>query len=335
MALRDWAALTGLLLRLSRPGSAEPDPAVTETRDLELGRAGRYDCYAPRSKSPRAAVVAVHGVTVHGGRDPRLVHFARSLARSRTVCYVPTLEGLSSCRLLAADVAELGTLALLARKQTGLRPGLVGFCHGASYALVLASQPEHASGIAFVTSFGAYHSLETLLDEYVAAAAQPLAVGRALDDRIYLNLMLARSYGDRLALAPEVRRGVDELLARYCHEATDEEKRAFYEQHLCIFGLERLAHDTEQPSLLRALSPAGRLGQIEAAVSIIHDAHDPMVPPGHAQRIFNELSGAAEARRHRLLITPLLSHVTLADALRLGDVAGLLRALEPVVRQGR
>src|SRR5512142_1254561 len=99
-------------MRLSRPGSSGPDPAVEEARDLGSG-AGRYDTYAPRGKSPRATVVAVHGVTVHGARDPRLVHFARSLALSRTVCYVPTLTGLSSCRLLRTDLEELGAVARL------------------------------------------------------------------------------------------------------------------------------------------------------------------------------------------------------------------------------
>jgi pimeloyl-ACP methyl ester carboxylesterase len=330
MAIAQLAALTGLLGRLSRSPSAEPPRDVEET----LGRACGpwfHDRYAPRAPA-RATAIAIHGVTVHGARDRRLVHFARSLAQSRVRCYVPTLPGLASCRWTTDDLDALAALVRLARAEGCGRPMLLGFSNGASYALVAAARPEVAADVRFVLAFGGYHSLAELLDELAANEAREPTGTATVDDYLYAHIVLGRYVGEAAGLSEPVRRQIDDMLDRYCFEASDEDKRALYQQHLRGRGLAKLARELTDPGLLAALSPAGQLDRLRCPVSLVHDARDTFVLPVHAERMHAELRAAPGGDRHRLLVTSLLSHVSLADSFRWGELGRLARVLAPVLK---
>ena len=59
---------------------------------------------------------------------------------------------------------------------------------------------------------------------------------------------------------------------------------------------------------------------------------DTFVPPAHAERMHAELRAAPGGERHRLLVSSLLSHVSLADAFRWGELGRLARVLGPVLQ---
>jgi hypothetical protein len=326
--LGDVASLSRLFAHLGAAPSG-PHRDVVEDRDRVTPEGAAYDAYAPRGPC-RGAVVAVHGVTVNGPRDERLVHFARCLARSRVSCAVPRLPGLIGCRLDADDLDVLASVTRAAAATAGGRAGLIGFSFGASYCLVAAARADVAPIGRFVLAFGAYHSLGDLWANHASARFAEPRTEVEWDDAVYLRLVLAAGNRDLVSLPADAWREVDGLLRRYCHEATPAEKRDVFERHLRDLDLLPLAtrrHDTA----FAALSPAGRLGGLRCGVSLVHDPHDPTVPVAHAHAIFAELGHGAGGGRHRLLVTPLLAHVTLASALRLGDVGRLYAALGPVL----
>jgi pimeloyl-ACP methyl ester carboxylesterase len=337
MRPRDAARLAALLVRLARGPGGAPPRGVEEHRDLTIpGARSRCDLYAPRAGAPDRAVVAVHGVTVNGARDPRLVHFARCLARARVACWVPTLAGLSECRFEEGDVGDLGAIATEAARRQGRAAGLVGFSYGASYALVAAARPDAAEAVAFVVGFGAYHSLADLLEGYRRDARRQPESERELDDRRYLRLVLARAFGEASAAPVGDPAAIREQLARFCRDATAEEKRRFDEgPQLAALDAEALLARAlaERGPTLAALSPSegGALARLRCPVSLIHDEGDTVVPAEHSRRIHAELRRGAARREHRLLVTGLLSHVTLADAARPRDLLELFAALAPVV----
>ncbi|HEY3355878.1 MAG TPA: alpha/beta fold hydrolase [Polyangia bacterium] len=329
MRLGDVATLSALLARIARgPRTPDrPDPSVVEDRDREGGGL-RYDWYASPDRL-RGAVIALHGVTVNGARDHRLVHFARCLARARVACAVPTLPGLAACRVEARDVDLLGGL-VASLGAAGHRPGLIGFSYGGSYALAAAARPALAASCRFVLTFGAYHRLDDLMTERAAARDEEPATAAAWDDAIYERLVLAHGYPDAAALPPAAQAEAAALLGRYCHAATPEEKRAFYERHLRGLDLPRL-HAAIAPAAVAAVSPGGALGAVRCPVSLVHDRDDSIIAPAHAERLHAELRAAAPAGSHRLLVTALLSHVDLRQALRPGDVGRLYAALAPIL----
>jgi pimeloyl-ACP methyl ester carboxylesterase len=327
--LADLARLMGLLSRISQgPRSTDRPAGLREQLEKTSSGAG-YDLYLPAGE-PRAAVVAVHGVTAQGARDARLIHFARSLARAQVACAVPTLPGLSGCRWEAADLDVLEKVALALEVAVGQRPGLVGFSYGGSYCLVAAGRTDLAPRIRFVLTFGAYCSLEEVFAGYLEQERLEPESERDWDDRIYLHLVLAAQLEEALSLPAELRHRVHDLLHRYCDRATAEEKRRFFDHELRSLDLVSTAIASLDRPTLRALSPAGQLAGLRCPVSLIHDQHDSVVPPAQAEKLREELRVGSNVLT-RLLITPLLSHVDLGALLHPGRVARLVAALAPLV----
>jgi pimeloyl-ACP methyl ester carboxylesterase len=332
MSLEDNITLTRLLARLSMPAKQTPSN-VREQRDASTPSGAVVDLYEPRGRT-RGAVVAIHGVTVNGGKDERLVHFARSLAAVGVACAVPTLPRLAACQWEPSDVDVLGEVFDLLENRTNRRPGLIGFSHGASYALVLASRDEYRERARFVLAFGPYLDLNEVLRDYTKQEAPDPADAEAVDNWIYLHFVLALGIGERAGLSGEVASALATMMGRYCHEATAAEKQAFFQKSIEPLDMLKVAQRLHAPDVLAAVSPSGKLDRVLCPVSLVHDVHDGVVPPAHSRRIHEELQRRGSDRKQTLLLTRLLSHVALRDALRLGELGRLLKALRPVVLAG-
>jgi hypothetical protein len=333
MSIQDHLTLTRLLARLSLPAQDRTPSNVREQPDVSLPSGATVDLYEPRGKT-RGTVVAVHGVTVRGGRDDRLVHFARSLAAVGVACAVPTLPQLAACQWEPTDGCTLGEAFDLLEGRTDRRPGLIGFSHGASYALVLAAEDRYRDRVRFVLAFGPYHDLEDLLRHYAEAGPPDPRDEEAVDNWHYLHFVLAHGLGEGAGVSGYVLEGLADLMGRYCHHASSAEKAAFFEHHIAALDMVSLARRLRSHEVLASVSPAGKLASVRCPVSLVHDVHDGMVPPVHAERIYEELCARGHDAKQTLLLTRLLSHVALKDAFRVGEAARLIAALRPIVFAG-
>ena len=331
MGLVDLAKLSALMSRLGRKPSSAPDRRVRERHDLVSAGGQTYDLFEPR-KPPRRVIVALHGVTANGKDDHRLQHFARCLAISRTICAVPHFAGLANMREDRADVEALAALIVeLADKHS--RPvGIVGFSYGGSYGLLAAGTAQAAAQTDFMLSFGAYHSLLDLNAWLRSRPDRPPRNEEEWDNLIYFNLCLAHRHRDRLGLSASLQGEIEALLLAYCHEATAAEKRRFYDEHLSGRDLFRLDGEACDPALWEALSPAGQLAGVRCPVGLIHDSRDTLIPPEQGQAIHAELEREVPGVSHQLLVTPLMNHVTLSTAFRVGELRRLGAMLTPLVR---
>jgi acetyl esterase/lipase len=328
MRVTDLARLGMLAARIVRPHADHPPGNVVEERDRTSRSGLAFDRYRPVSPT-RRVVVAVHGVTVSGKDHPDLRHFARSLAATGATCVTPTLPGLSEMLFAPSDVDALTALVEEVSRDHGRPVVLVGFCYGASFALLAASRAGAAEAVHAVISIGAYHDLATVVEGYLEDPAP--GDEAALDDRIYRDAVLAYRHRNHLGLDDRVATELRDLLGRFCCQATGDEKRSFHERHLD--GLDLLATDRLRldPAALAELSPAGKLAGIRCPVALLHDPVDRLVPVREARRLHRELTALPDGARHRLLVTPLMSHVRLSAATCLTDVAPLLRLLAPLV----
>jgi len=277
-----------------------------------------------------ATCVAVHGVTTNGGQDPRLIHFARTLAHFGTACVVPTLRGLASCRWETSDLDELAYLVALAADMIRQPVGLIGFSFGGSYALIAAGRLEVSKHIPWVITLGAYHDLSDVLNGYALNLKREPQSDSEWDEAIHQRLVSLYGRRDTVAFSQEVWQEIETLLNRYCSEASLEEKRRFYDHHLRDLDTDVFKR-FPGPEVLKKLSPAGNLEHLACPVTLIHDRHDQVVPVMQTERLFSELKTCRSSKDHRLVLTSLLSHVSSSSWLNGPEVIRLAHALSPLM----
>ena len=119
------------------------------------------DLYRLPDGKRRAAILLTHGIIEAGKDDPRLIRFARSLARSGFVVLVPELKGMKSFRILFSDVDDIvaSFLYLASRKEIvdESRMGLLGFSYGAGPTFMAAAHSSLRHQVKFLVSFGGYY----------------------------------------------------------------------------------------------------------------------------------------------------------------------------------
>jgi hypothetical protein len=62
------------------------------------------------------------------------------------------------------------------------------------------------------------------------------------------------------------------------------------------------------PQVAEALSPRGKLRQVQAAVMLLHDPLDRLIPPSESEKILAELQQRPRGVQ-KLLITPWIAHI--------------------------
>lgn len=306
----------------------QSDPSVVEHEE-SLPTGTRMVVYQHLHKK-LAACVAVHGVTTNGGQDPRLIHFARTVAHFGTTCVVPTLRGMASCQWETSDLDELANVVTFAAETIRQPVGLIGFSFGGSYALLVAGRSKASERIRWIITLGAYHDLAEVLGGYVLNLQHEPRNDGEWDEAIYQRLVFLYGHRNAVALSQEVWRKLEGLLNRYCWEASLEEKRGFYDHYLQDLDtgvFKRLP----EPEVLKKLSPKANLEQLKCPVTLIHDRHDQAVPLAQAKRLSAELEALDNSKHHRLVLTSQLSHVSLSSWLNVPDMTRLANGLSPLM----
>lgn len=321
MKLADYLRLPGLLLRLRHEQRAGSGPQTLPSTNRVEGC--DVDIYVP-GRPRGGAVLAVHGLTLDGGRDARLMGFARALAGSGVTCFVPTLPALSDGRLQASDLDVLQAVVRRSARDADRALCLVGFSIGASYALCVAAREAVQPELRAVLSFGAAHDLNALLCQSLETLRFP-GDDESLDVAIFTALVLVRSAEPRLG-GEELQLRVREILKGYCERPLPE-KRRFFEAHLAGLPLLEAFERARAQGDWAALSPSGHMDSLKVPVSLIHDRRDPLVPSSHAEALSAELAGHPSTH---VWITGAVSHVKSART-GLGDLLPMLRALAPLV----
>ncbi len=159
--------LWDLLLENAGPQQSEgalasitPSPTVNGVRIESDGRFFAADIYTIKDGTRRAGIVLTHGIIESGKDDPRLVRFARALARSGFVVLVPELKGMKSFRILLSDTDDIVQAFLALADLDAVddtKIGLLGFSYGAGPTMMAAARPSIRDRVKFVVSFGGYY----------------------------------------------------------------------------------------------------------------------------------------------------------------------------------
>jgi dienelactone hydrolase len=138
-----------------------PEPSVKPVEVPQRERKIPADLYYVVGAGKRGAILLTHGIIESGKDDPRLIRFARSLARAGFVVLVPELKGMKSFRVLLSDVddivASFHYMASLKELVNEKRMGLMGFSYAAGPTIMAAADAAIRDQVGFVISFGGYY----------------------------------------------------------------------------------------------------------------------------------------------------------------------------------
>jgi dienelactone hydrolase len=277
-------------------------------------------------------------VHYRGIDERRLVPFARGLAEQGLVVLTPEITDLADYRITASGVGIISDavryLASRGDHVTGERVGVLGFSFAGGLALVASTLPELHGKLASVTSVGGHQDLSRVLHFLIHdEISTPTGVQRekaheyGLVVLLYGNLQKFVPAADLPAMRAAFKAWLEEDFPRARAEAT---RRTTPEANRLWSLLEKGQLQTLAPELdallatqtaeLSALSPGGRLHQIDAPVFLLHGARDSVIPPSETNWGDRELG----ATPHDALVSPLLEHVEVSGAAGLHEKVRLL-----------
>ncbi len=323
------------------PGGEAPVRAELVERDVLLPSASgpiRARLYRLSSGYRAHGLVVSHGVHYRGIDERRLVPFARELARAGLVVLTPELDDLTDYHITQRGLDVITHSALWLGNQPELarsrRVGLLGFSFAGGLSLVAASRPELSGRLDYVTSVGGHHDLSRVLRFLMSDEIETPEGVRHSEAHEYGLIVLVHQNLDPFVPEPD-RALMRQSLRAWLME--DRERSALIASRRKTLEAEqlfermragrlqelapRLERELERRSSeLAALSPRGRLAQIEVPVYLLHGTGDSVIPPSETEWASRELSG----REHRALVSPLLEHVEVSKTANVAHQVALV-----------
>jgi pimeloyl-ACP methyl ester carboxylesterase len=245
----------------------------------------------------------------------------------------PSLQGLKSFNFDEDDLTALSDLIIALKVQYGGSIGVIGFSAGGGIALTVAADPAVAEMVDPLLLFSPYYFLP---DPWALLKTQTLSSPqnkRDWDHFIWSQLALAYRNLDALNLQTTERDELIDLLYSYCSERSLFRKKEFYERVLLWLDIPNIRTTPISSSTLEQFSPCGKLHRIRGRVLILHDPADLLIPPEHSEKIIAELNLRGKPDAQKLLITPLLSHVTPRSTWRVFDLLRILHLIGELFRR--
>jgi pimeloyl-ACP methyl ester carboxylesterase len=282
-----------------------------------------FDLYEP-SRPLHRTLLMVYGFTFAGEKEPRLIRFVKAFTAAGFRVVVPDLPGLKSLDLQKGDLERLIDLMAFLHHEFEGSVGVVGFSVGGGIAITAAVNPSLQGFANPILLFGPHYSLSDLWSGLWRNKKSFPKTKEAWDDFIWWQLMLAYRQRKALGFNAADQFELVELLRTYCSKPSLGNKRKAYERLVQPHGLLDTQGEVVDLDVLECLSPRGKLGKLPAKVLLLHDSFDPLIPPSQSQDMLTELQQRAIPHQERLVITPLLAHVSPRAVLNLPDLMAIL-----------
>ncbi len=293
-----------------------------------------YDLYEPPLPAEKTVVV-VHGLTLQGEKDHRLIHFSKTLAASGIRAAAIGLPGLKKCRFTPDDTHTIADLVRELFRLYQQKIGIVGFSLGGGLALVAASRADVGDMMGPLLLLGPHYDFREIWRGVLDIHRSTPRTIEEWDNFIWIHLILAYRAMGSLPRETRVHKEIESFLTHYCRESSLSRKQEFYRKYLTHPTVFELVHNHLEPAdetVLTAISPAHQLRSIQSRVFLLHGRNDPLVPPAHSRCIYRELLERGRPDAQRMLITPLLSHVRTRGSYRIFDMFPLLKILGEIFR---
>ncbi len=298
-------------------------PSVKAMKIRREGKAFAADLYYLNDGTERAGIVLTHGIIETGKDDPRLVRFARSLARCGFTVLVPELQGMKLFRVLLSDtddiVASFRALAGMREVVDDSKLGLFGFSYGAGPTLMAAADPSIRERVKFVVSFGGYYDPVNVI-RFITTGTYEYGEERGyLQPEVYGKWIFFMNNADYVESEKDRRvlkqiftfesKNQNEDAARLAPELTPKGRHLYEllntQDPARVNDLIRQTDATFQ-SYLQKISMAPVMPNLKAYLVIGHGSTDPLIPYTESLRLADAVP---DKTRVHLAVIRLFTHV--------------------------
>ena len=275
---------------------------------------GVADLYRIPDDKERAAVLIFLGANAAGRDDEDVVNLGNALARAGFVAMFHWSPMMALQHNIDPNEIENLIWAFQYLEQRDFvdqdRVGMGGFCVGASFALVAASDSRIKDDVAFVNAFGPYYDARDLLLQVASRSRyyqdqtdpwNPDSMTRkvfanelieAMDDPQSRDI-LSRIFVEKQRVADEEVEGLSDQ-ARAVHQlltgTTREEAERLY-----------LTLPADFREDMAEISPRSYVSDLEARIMIMHDRDDDLVPSAESRRLADALESRGDFRYTEVL----------------------------------
>lgn len=257
-------------------------------------------------------VLCVHGMSVYGYRDVRMLRVAAALAGLGMTAVVPSYPEIQDLRIVATSVPSIQSdLATLARE----RPvGLLSASFSGGLSLVAASQPETSALVSSLLIVGTYCHVNSTMQFFLHRKdADPYGLyivlmnflpylGSADPQLLEALGMAARDDGFH---RQQEERQLGPFLAR-CENGTRESfRRLTADPEYRMEVWKRIMEVPEARSAIDALDVLRVIDGLKGALCLLHGAHDIVIPPEESVLLYDRVR---QRGRAALTVTSILDH---------------------------
>lgn len=344
--IREHLRAASLLVRFANPGAGSflADLGVHKyvERELALPQT-RARLYLPTDVDDPPGLVVVHGVHFKGIDEPRLLHFARTVASSGVAVLTPEVRALCDYRLDSESIDTIGqSAAALAQELKRRSVGVLGLSFAGGLALVAAADPRYRESFAFVTAVGAHDDLGRVLRFFISNET-PLPDGTVFHATAhpYGPAVLVYSHvADFFSLQDQP--VASEALRAWLHEDFDDararaaalsprgaiEVKHIFDRDTAAMSADLAAEINRLEPTFGAVSPSAHLAEIGVPVFLLHGADDTVIPPSETEWLARHtpapLLGAS-------LVSHALEHVELEKKGNLADKLALVNFMSSLL----
>jgi dienelactone hydrolase len=342
-SLQRAAALTVVPITERLAAVAVPDGSI------------RVRIFTPE-QTPRHTLLLISGLHPAGIEEPRLIAFARELAKSGLTVVTPDIPGLSDFAVTTGLTDSIERAAKWLAAESGLAPGgrigLMGISFSGGLAVVAAGRPSLRDHVLYVFSVGGHHDLPRVLrylctgsetpgedvrppHDYGLAIVMLIAADRLVppDQLGALQAMVRRFLWASYIYREDQSRAAREFSAVQTDSRTLPEPSATLLEHLNsrdVVALgSKLLPFIGQYGNEAALSPS-QSPKPAAPVFALHGRDDNVIPAVESQHLEADLRDDTEVR---LLLTPLISHAAADRPAHVLDILRLVAFWKDVLSQ--
>ena len=303
------------------------------------------EVYRPPDGRLSAAVLLSLGITDQGFEDANVINLGKALARAGYVVMFQWSPHVGLTHNIDPDGPEvlLSSFQFLESQDyvDRDRVGLGGFCIGASFALVAASDPRIRERIHFVNALGPYFGAESLLVQAASRTVFYEGKETAWEPGDLTIRVLANELIDTLERPEDIAilsAAYDREMPSPPSELEDLSPPARRVTQLMEGVPGPVANNLVSdlpPGFHRdmgRISPSARVGGLEARLLVMHDRDDELVPAAESRRLVKAVQERVNVRHTELIafehVTPTAGGILTA----LGQAAILYRHMYEIIR---